>query len=270
AEEEVATSAPPQVTRAAASAALGSGGVFGASNSAASAQASGGSLTGARDEQSVLFSLNALTGGTKPAAAPSLTFGSSGSAGAAKNDDSGLIDLNALANAQKGKPVEATPLALSAPTPFLFPAALGTVEAAPVAGADAPKKSSMPLLIGGGIAIAGIAIAIALFSGGKKEEIPAMPVGAAPSAVAPTPEPVVTAVPTPTAETPAPAASAEPAANKGGAKRPAGGGGKAKAAPAAPGPAAPAVPAPPPKPKSPCGCGAGDLQCQIRCSATGH
>jgi len=127
----------------------------------------------------------------------------------------------------------------------------------------------MPLFIGGGIVVAGLAIAVAIFAGGKKEEVPPMPAEAALSA-APIPTPEV-----PAATVAAPvetAAPAESAASKA-AKKPAGGGARAAtkgATPTTPAVATPATPLPPPKPKSPCGCAPSDLQCQIRCSATGH
>ncbi|MET0592593.1 MAG: DUF4339 domain-containing protein, partial [Polyangiaceae bacterium] len=257
AEEEVATSVPAHVLAQSRSS-------FGGAGSQAVAQTSGG-MTGTRDEQSVLFSLNALTGGQKPpAAAPSALGGGGGSA---RNEDSGLIDLNALALAQQARPAEESPLNIAAPSPFMFPAALGTVEAPK---SIAPQKSSMPMFIGGGILVAGLAIAVAIFAGGKKEEVPPMPAEAALSAapVIPTPE-VPAAAATAAAPEPAPADSAPAKV----VKKATGGGGRAAskaATPTTPAVATPATPLPPPKPKSPCGCAAGDLQCQIRCSATGH
>jgi len=262
AEEEVATSAPVQVTPRGASAGFGSGGGSGAS----AAQASTGSgLTGGRNEQSVLFSLSALTGPKAAAPAVPSSSSSSSSYGSNKNDDSGVIDLGALAKAQAAKPAEAAPVALAAPSPFLFPAALGNVETFQTPDQQ-QKKSSMPLFIGGGVVVVLLAVGIFMLTG-KKEEIPPLPAGAALSAAAsvaapePTPPPVAS-------EAPAPADSA-PVASKGGKK---GGGGAARPAKPAGGAAAAAAatPLPPPKPKSPCGCSAGDLQCQIRCSATGH
>jgi predicted Zn finger-like uncharacterized protein len=228
AEEEVATSAPAQAARAQ-PAAVATSGHLGAASTAVSA-------TGARDEHSVLFSLNALTSNAKPAAATS----SSPSSRPTTTEDSGLIDLNALAKAQAARPAEAAPLAPPA-TPFLFPAALGTVETEEPTQA---KKSSMPLLIGGGVAVAGLAIALALVATRKSDE-PA-PAPATSLSAAPTPE-----VPTKRAGA---ATGARPSAPKGGGQ------------PAA----APPPPPAPVKRASPCGCAAGDLQCQIRCSATGH
>lgn len=250
-EEEVATSAPHVSGRSSGSSSFGGG----AGSGDAGTQRSG--LTGARDEHSVLFSLNALTGGGSPAA-PAAPAASSSS----RNEDSGLIDLNALAKAQQqSKPAEEV-AALAAPTPFLFPAALGTIE--PIYTPEAQKKkSAMPMFIGGGLVVAGIAIAVAIFAGGKKEEATLPAAGSASVAA----EPIT---PPPPAAEPAPADSAPAAASaKVAAKKPGGGGG-ARKAPLSAGPATPALPAPAPKAKSPCGCAGGDLQCQIRCSATGH
>jgi hypothetical protein len=253
-EEEVATSVPSHVLAQSKSSFGGAGGQVVAQTS--------GSMMGTRDEQSVLFSLNALTGGAKPPSAPASPI-----TGAARGEDSGLIDLNALALAQQSRTTEDASLQLAAPSPFMFPAALGTVEAPQ---AQAQTKSSMPLFIGGGIVVAGLAIAVAILAGGKKEEVPPMPAEAALSAAPiPPPEaPAATAAAAPV-ETAAPADSSAAKV----VKRPVGGGGRpaAKAgAPTTPAVATPATPLPPPKPKSPCGCAPSDLQCQIRCSATGH
>lgn len=253
AEEEVATSVPSHVL------AQQSPSFGGGAPAQAVAQRSGG-MMGTRDEQSVLFSLNALTGGQKPPAAPTSPM-----TGSARGEDSGLIDLNALARAQQSRTAEEASLQLAAPAPFMFPAALGTVEAPP----QAQTKSSMPLFIAGGIAVAGLAIAVAIFAGGKKEEVPPMPAEAALSAApVPTPEVPAATVAAP-AETAAPADSAPAKVVKkatGGGSRPA----TKAGTPTTPAVATPATPLPPPKPKSPCGCAPSDLQCQIRCSATGH
>jgi predicted Zn finger-like uncharacterized protein len=253
-EEEVATSVPSHVLAQSKSSFGGAGGQVVAQTS--------GSMMGTRDEQSVLFSLNALTGGAKPPSPPASPI-----TGAARGEDSGLIDLNALALAQQSRTAEDASLQLAPPNQFMFPAALGTVEAPQ---SQAPTKSSMPLFIGGGIVVAGLAIAVAILAGGKKEEVPPMPAEAALSAapVAPPEAPAATAAAAP-AETAAPADSSTAKV----VKRPVGGGGRpaSKAGtPTTPAVATPATPLPPPKPKSPCGCAASDLQCQIRCSATGH
>ena len=247
AEEEVATSASAHHGRGGGSSMMGGGSTAGAT------QSSG--LTGARDEHSVLFSLNALTSGASAPSSPP----ASGGSGSSRNEDSGLIDLNALAKSQQQSKASEDVAPLVAPTPFLFPSALGTVETfhAP----ETKKKSAVPLYIGIAVALGGVVIAIAMFAGGKKEEAPTLP--AVSAAAEPTP-------PAPVAADPAPAESAPPAASaKVAAKKPGGGGARAPK----PGPqAAPqtALPTPAAKPRSPCGCASSDLQCQIRCSATGH
>jgi predicted Zn finger-like uncharacterized protein len=257
-EEEVATSVPPHVLAQASS----MGGVGNQVVAQRSGGMSGGmaaGMMGTRDEQSVLFSLNALTGGAKPSspAASSMT-------GSPRNEDSGLIDLNALARAQQSRTTEEAQMQLAPPTPFMFPAALGTVEAPQ---AQSQGRSSMPLFIGGGIMVAGLAIAVAILAGGKKDEVPPMPAEAALSAAPiPTPEvPAATAAPVETAA-PVDSAPAKVVRKPAGGPRPAAKG----ATPTTPAVATPATPLPPPKPKSPCGCAPSDLQCQIRCSATGH
>ena len=251
-DEEVATSVAPHVLAKQSPS-------FGGAPAQAVAQKAPGGMMGTRDEQSVLFSLNALTGGQKPSVAPAAPM-----TGSARGEDSGLIDLNALARAQQSRTAEEASNQLAASTQFMFPAALGTVEAPQ---AQAQAKSSMPLFIGGGIMVAGLAIAVAIFAGGKKDEVPPMPAEAASAAPIPTPEvPAATAAP---AETAAPADSGPAKVVKkasGGGGRPASKG----ATPTTPAVATPTTPLPPPKPKSPCGCAPSDLQCQIRCSATGH
>jgi predicted Zn finger-like uncharacterized protein len=249
-EEEVATSVPSHLLAQQQSPS------FGGVPPQVVAQRSGG--MGTRDEQSVLFSLNALTGGAKPSAAPPAP-----NVGSARGEDSGLIDLNALARAQQSRTAEEVSTQLAAASPFMFPAALGTVEAPP----QAQTKSSMPLFIGGGIVVAGLAIAVAIFAGGKKDEVPPMPAEAALSAPLPTPEVPAATVAAPV-DTAAPADSgpAKVVKKATGGARPA----TKAATPTTPAVATPATPLPPPKPKSPCGCAPGDLQCQIRCSATGH
>jgi predicted Zn finger-like uncharacterized protein len=249
-EEEVATSAPAHAARGGGSSMLGGGSAGGAT------QSSG--LTGARDEHSVLFSLNALTSG---ASAPSSPPAGGGSTTASRTEDSGLIDLNALARSQQQSKASEDVAPLAAPTPFLFPAALGTVETFQTP--EAKKKNAMPIYIGAGVAVAGVVIAIAMFAGGKKEEAPSSPALSAAAEPSPPPAPV--------AAEPAPADSAPVAASAKVATKKAPGGGvrSPKPGPVA-GPQTPALPTPAAKPRSPCGCASSDLQCQIRCSATGH
>jgi predicted Zn finger-like uncharacterized protein len=260
ADEEVATSVAPNV--------LSRGGA--AAGVDASGQLAGGGLTGARDEHSVLFSLTALTNNNAGA------MGGSGGRGTANNDDSGLIDLNALAQAQQTRTAEgaaSSPL-YAPPSPFLFPAALGTVEAPPSA-ADSRKKSYLPVMVGGAIAVVAVAAAFALLAGDSKKEDVASASPPVPAAVAPTANAEPAPAPTSSVAAPDPNAPQDPAAaasaKASSAKKPAPAVPRPASRPAPP-PAAVAPPAPAaPKPKaSPCGCAPGDLQCQIRCSATGH
>ncbi len=83
---------------------FGGGGGYGADSGAGLSSASSlasQSSPGKRDENSVLFSLNALTAATAPAARPSATAGT--------KEDSGLIDLKALsANAPAAPTVAAS------------------------------------------------------------------------------------------------------------------------------------------------------------------
>ncbi|MFO0554243.1 MAG: zinc-ribbon domain-containing protein [Polyangiaceae bacterium] len=132
------------------------GGGFGDSSGAALASSSSVSGTGKRDENSVLFSLNALTG-TAPA-------GGSSRAGSATKEDSGLIDLKALAAsaAPAASVSDASPL----DGPGLFPIAAPVLAPPPVATAptavSAPpaKSSKLPLIFG---AIAVVAVGVAIF-----------------------------------------------------------------------------------------------------------
>jgi predicted Zn finger-like uncharacterized protein len=257
-EDEVATSVPPQLLAR-----------QNAQASAASADANAGQgagLTGARDEHSVLFSLSALTGGTK---APAVT--SSPLEGWAptptRNEDSGLIDLNALAQAQKGRFEQASEVASPAAVSFAFPAALGTVEIP----REPTNKSRMPMFVGGSIALVGIVAAVVILAAGRKDEQP-VPAPAASMSAAPV-EPAASSL----AGTAAPSTSASAEASA--SPDQAGGRAPRRVVPAArpqpgraappPPVAAPVAPALPPPRRSPCGCAAGDLQCQIRCSAMG-
>lgn len=236
---------------------------------------------GARDEQSVLFSLSALT-----ASAPKVSVPPSSTGG--PTEDSGLIDLNALAaKAQESSGGEAE-AATPAPAPLLFPAALGSVEPVTTttqAPAQPAPSSKAPIFIGAGIAIAGVAVAAVLaLRPAEPPPAPApMPTAAAvaPSA-APTPEPTAAATAAEEPKAPEPAVSATPPASAVPPPEPAPAAKKAttttKKAPAKSATKqpqkAPAKPASAPAKKAPakksnCGCAPTDLQCQIRCSAMG-
>jgi predicted Zn finger-like uncharacterized protein len=231
-------------------------------------------LTGQRNENSVLFSLDHLT---RNAAAPTARF--EPTPGPSK-DDSGLIDLKALAlKAESMRPPTTAQSNLLAP-PLGFAPPLG----APMgfgAGPEAQPKSKLPLLIGAGAGIAllmVLCIVIGLKIGGAAT--PAVSAAASASASA-TPS-AATAEPNPSASASAAAqasASASDAAPLAAAPKahPAGGvawkpnpgvgaGGGAKPAPT--GAAQPAggaaTPAPASK-KGDCGCN-GDLLCMMKCS----
>lgn len=219
---------------------------------------------GQRDENSMLFSLSALTAKVGPS--PTASVAKPGS----PPDDSGLIDLKALSNA--------TPAPISAAADFLgdhaglFP--FGAPSAAPIAAAPVdtrtvppPAASKTPLFIGIGIAVAAIAIVGAFFAmkGGEK------PVTADTTQVAAPPPPVAT--PTEPAPAPPPTATAEASATatavakqppRGPAK---GGGAPPKAGGGTPAPATATPATPPPPKKGGCGCAPGDLMCAMKCSA---
>lgn len=230
----------------------------------------------AAEENSMLFSLSALTAkaGTTSTAPPKHTT-------ARDREDSGIIDLKALA-AAAAAPAQGAPAAASLfPDGGLFPLGapqIGAPAAAPpvVAPSMPPPKSKTPLFlgIGGVVAIGAIVGAFLVMKGGP----PPQPQPAAAESAAPTTsasaEPTTTAsaeasaAPTASADASAtPSASAVAKAGKGGKGAPAGGKGGA-AAPAGGGKGAPAAPAAPAGPKKGgCGCAPGDLMCAMKCSA---
>lgn len=226
------------------------------------AGAPGGKAAGARDDSSVLFSLGALTSAP---AAERLQLG------AAKGGDSGLIDLRALADKADKK----TEKAVAAKGPVAI------LDAAPILGAPLlalpadeaeprTKKSTMPMFIGIGIAVAGLAIAAAFVltskQGDRVPEIPSALVTAATTQVSA----AITATSTDTSgaappATGAPSASAKPVAKGGGGAK--GGGAKGGAGKKEePGGGEPAPPKPAP-PRSKCGCAPNDLACNMACAA---
>jgi len=237
-----------------------------------------GGTSGRREENSVLFSLSALTaktGGPAPVAAPSAT--------APKGDDSGLIDLKALASGAAAP----SPAAAIVPDDgglFQLSAPLGapSMAAPSIAPSVAPPaKNRGPLYIAVGVAVAGLAIAGAFLAakGGDQPQPVATETTAAPPPTTPPVTPTPTADPGPAAVDPGAGASASPTAtvvatNKaptGGAK-PGGGAGTRPGGGTGTGtkPASTAAPATPAKPKgSPCGCAPGDLMCNMACSAKG-
>ena len=238
----------------------------------------GGSLSaaplGKRDENSVLFSLNALTASSAPSVAKTT----------ATKEDSGLIDLKALAAAAPAAPSESVVDAVGLfplGAPVIAPAPQPqTNYAAPVAVAE-KKRSPVPIVIGGVVAVAAIVGVFMLVRGGDK---PAEPTSkpATTETAGPTAKPTatVTAAPstTPTSEPSAVAssdssanASAQPVAG-GGKPKPTTGGGKpttgstAKPATTSAGGTAPATTAKPAAGKGTCGCPPGNLDCMLKCS----
>jgi predicted Zn finger-like uncharacterized protein len=246
-------------------------------------------LTGQRNENSVLFSLEHLT---KSAADERLTQGRA----TAAHDDSGVIDLKALAaKAESMRPPTLHDAnSANAPLGFTPPPFSAPIGGLGPLGSEAQPRSRLPLLIGGGAGIAlllVLGIVIGLKIGG------AVSPGAAPSASImalplPSAAPAATVEPAPSASAGAAAqasASAAPVAKArggyvgGGAWHGAAGGGVKPPTPAAGGAAggAPAAgagaaggaaagggggsaPTAAPK-KNDCGCN-GDLMCMMKCS----
>lgn len=245
-------------------------------------------MTGARNEQSVLFSLQTLGGGssTSAATAPAGT-------GSASADDSGLIDLAALAKAAgephggqgAGAPLAMAPAPLggpmlSGPSMLGGPSILGPtmLEAPAMAGSVAPPakgKTGLYIVIAAALlGTAGVASAIIIALARPPEPVGGVPVtgvGAAGSNAAvleppPLPPPAETAEAPVASATAAPPPTTTPAApvrpRSGGAGRPPAGDKQPPATTAAP------PPAKPPVSSNSCGCPPGDLNCAIKCSAT--
>lgn len=238
---------------------------------------SGGSLSaapvGKRDENSVLFSLNALTASSAPSVAKTT----------ATKEDSGLIDLKALAAAAPAAPSESVVDAVGLfplGAPVIAPAPQPqTNYAAPVPVAE-KKRSPVPIVIGGVVAVAAIVGVFMLVRGGDK---PAEPTSkpATTETAGPTAKPTatVTAAPstTPTSEPSAVAssdssanASAQPVAGGGKPKPTTGGkpttGSTAKPTTTSAGGTTPATTAKPAAGKGTCGCPPGNLDCMLKCS----
>jgi predicted Zn finger-like uncharacterized protein len=242
--------------------------------------ATGGPLTtGARNENSVLFSLAVLTKDDAPAPSP---MGSAAS-GSSRTEDSGLIDLKALSLAaaatSNGTPELAAPL-------FAPAAPFGSFDspALPLGGSIAPEpkaKSKTMLIVAAAaivVALGAITALVVVMKSGDKGDATAASASANASPSASSPPQVAastTAEPPPSAVTvassaPTDSASATVAVTKPkpGLKPPPG----AIVPPAAakPPPAAATTPPPAtkPKPGGDCGC-AGDLMCLMKCRS-GH
>jgi hypothetical protein len=245
-------------------------------------------LTGQRGEQSVLFSLNALTQAAstsrtsdRQSSSSSLSSSSSSSGSSGKtSEDSGLIDLGALAKAAAEQPAAASaPMLMPLGAPVLGSPMLEAPATA--ATTPPPAKSKTGLIIGIALFVGMLAIAGAImFSKGKPVETPAAP--SATAAATPTPTDTASAAgtaaaPTSTAVDPTAAPTASASAKVATGPAPVGGG-KRPGGAAAPGggktPDSPPAAAPPPTPPKPaggggggCGCAPGDLMCNIQCSA---
>jgi hypothetical protein len=228
---------------------------------------------GQRDENSVLFSLSALT--AKAGAAPVSSPGASPAAGktTATKDDSGLIDLRALsANASAPAPSNLVPdnaalFPLGMPAPAT--AAAGPSFAIPTEQPQQKNRTGLFVGLGLIVALAAMAGAFMAMKGGEDKPPPTTEQTAA--APVPTPTPAPTPTPEPTAEaSAAPTTSASaPTAVAGAPKgnfKPGGNFGKPGASPPAGKPAAAPAPAPKPAGKSNCNCPPGDLMCAMKCS----
>jgi hypothetical protein len=173
---------------------------------------------GQRDENSMLFSLSALT-----AKAPSSFAGQT----TATKEDSGLIDLRALgANSSSGQSdllvdsVALLPLGAPPPPPqaqMLVAPSVGTSIAPP------PAKSKTPLFIGLGAVVALVAVAGAYFAT-RPDPTPPAPVVAATTTAEVAPTAAPTAEPTAEPTAAAASASAAPSAAPVATNRPSGGG----------------------------------------------
>jgi predicted Zn finger-like uncharacterized protein len=225
-------------------------------------QSSAVAPVGQRDENSVLFSLSALTAKAGASNAPI-------SQTTATKDDSGLIDLRALSAGATAQPSSG----LVPDNAALFP--LGVPAAPPVASPilglpsdlGGQQKNRTPIFIGLGLVVALVAV-VGSFLAMKGGEEPVTPPVAVTTAAAP-PPPVE---PTPTAEaSAAPTASATASATAtavAAAPRPRGQGGvKAtpKETPTKAGSGG-STPAKTPPKSGGCNCPPGDLMCAMKCS----
>jgi hypothetical protein len=233
-------------------------------------------MTGQRNENSVLFSLAVLTkdAGDRPEEeAPRSTSKNS--------DDSGLIDLKALA----AKAESMRPASLGDGNAFASPLGMASAPLGSPLGlmgsplGDAPQKSKLPLIIGGGAGIVlllvlGIVIGVKVAGGGAAPEASAMASTAPTATATATAEPsatasAATAEASASAPTPSASVAVKHQAPAGGAVYHAPSGGGAKTGGAATGAAtataAATTPPPPKKAGSDCGCN-GDLMCLMKCS----
>ena len=240
----------------------------------------GDNLTGARNEQSVLFSLNALANAASQSR-PSSPGGGPSTTTAKSSEDSGLIDLGALAKAAAEQPAHASPaMSPMLGAPMLGGPMLGAPDLSAPATASAtmppPKKGNTGMIIGGAIVVAAALIAVVIVVTRPKDQpapASAPPTTSAPAAATtPAADATASAAPTSTAVDPTatPSASAKVAAVPGkGGPLP-----KPGDKPGKPDPGTaktPDPPATPPKPAggggSPCGCAPSDLMCNMACAS---
>ncbi len=166
--------------------------------------------SGQREENSMLFSLSALTAKAAPSASSS---SSSSSKSSGTKEDSGLIDLKALADSG-GSSAQSN---LVPDHAGLFPLGAPQLAApvmtapAPVASLPPPPASKTPIFIGVGIAVAALAIVGAFFAMKGGTPPPVVATESTAPTVAPTPPPVVEPPPTATVAAAAPTASASAA-----------------------------------------------------------
>jgi hypothetical protein len=196
-----------------------------------------GKLTGQRNENSVLFSLNALTQSAPKEEVPSVTGG----------EGSGLIDIRALSasmgSTDKSKSTHVDDI-MNLGGGGAFSAALTAPVLSPPLtdgggglglGGDEPRKDNTKLMLaailGAGVLVA-LAIVLVVVLKKPAEPVTALPAGTTPettataSATAPTPPPSATATASAAvADTTAPAGAATAAAAGGGATKHHGGGG---------------------------------------------
>ncbi|UQA63992.1 zinc-ribbon domain-containing protein [Polyangium aurulentum] len=241
--------------------------------------------TGGREENSVLFSLSALTARTGAAPGPSPSASPLGPSKTSNSEDSGLIDLKALAAGSAAPPAASAAASLLGDSGGLFQLAAPPVTAAappttaPVDEAPA-KKNRTGLFIALGGVVAAVAIVGAFMAMKGTEQPPPEPTPTV--AATNTPPALDTAPPPPpptadTADTAAPTASAATTkaggtttkAGGGGTTTKAGGGGGTTTKAGGGGGTATPPPTTTAKPRGNCGCAAGDLMCAMRCSAKG-
>ncbi len=248
---------------------FGGGGGF--SDSGGLSSSVSASPAGKRDENSVLFSLSALTAATAPSKPSSSGTGNN-------KEDSGLIDLKALAATAAPSSSASSPVAESAAmfplgAPMLAPPPM---MAPPMVYAGEPQKKSMtvPLVVGGIVALCAIGGVFVLLRGSPPAAATSQTTAQAAPTTAPAPTETVAAAPVTTVSAAALTSAASPSgsavattAGKPGPRPNPGKPGPAKPGPDTGAPKPPDVKKPPVSGKGTCGCAPGDLMCAMKCSA---